>query len=214
MLRKFDTVIVLDDSSSMLGPSWTEATEALSTLADMAGRYDDDGIDIYFLNSPRFGTHIKTDEQVRALLSSVSPKGVTPIGGRLDDLLGDYLHLLESKTYEELKLIKHRNYIVITDGQATDDPATVIAAMAKRLDNGHFPQTQVGIQFIQIGNSSKAARYLRELDDDLRNKYNIRDMVDTTEHHGQLTGEYLIKALIGGINRRVDNHGGSAVIYQ
>ncbi len=75
MLRKFDTVIVLDDSSSMLGPSWTEvrdilvggnifkdsfqATEALSTLADMAGRYDDDGIDIYFLNSPRFGTHIK-----------------------------------------------------------------------------------------------------------------------------------------------------------
>ncbi|KAK0490485.1 hypothetical protein IW261DRAFT_16118 [Armillaria novae-zelandiae] len=154
----------------------------------MAGRYDEDGIDIYFLNNPKFGRHIKTDEQVRALLSSVSPRGVTPIGGR------------------------HRNYIVITDGQATDDPATVIAAMAKRLDNGNFPQTQVGIQFIQIGNSSKAARYLRELDDDLRNKYNIRDMVDTTEHHGQLTGEYLIKALIGGINRRVDNHGGSAVI--
>ncbi|PBK73158.1 hypothetical protein ARMSODRAFT_953639 [Armillaria solidipes] len=212
MLRKFDTVIVLDDSSSMLGPSWTEATEALSNLADMAGRYDDDGIDIYFLNDPKFGRNIKTDEQVRALLSSVSPKGVTPIGGRLDDLLGDYLHLLESKTYEELKHIKHRNYIVITDGQATDDPATVIAAMAKRLDNGNFPQTQVGIQFIQIGKSSKAARYLRELDDDLRNKFNIRDMVDTTEHHGQLTGEYLIKALIGGINRRVDNHGGSAVI--
>ncbi len=62
---------------------------------------------------------LQTDEQVRALLSSVSPKGVTPIGGRLDDLLGDYLHLLESKTYEELKLIKHRNYIVITDGQAS-----------------------------------------------------------------------------------------------
>ncbi|KAK0482328.1 hypothetical protein IW261DRAFT_1417913 [Armillaria novae-zelandiae] len=39
-----------------------------------------------------------------------------------------------------------------------------------------------------------------------------QDMVDTTEHHGQLTGEYLIKALIGGINRRVDNHGG-AVVY-
>ncbi|PBK73162.1 hypothetical protein ARMSODRAFT_881039, partial [Armillaria solidipes] len=71
---------------------------------------------------------------------------------------------------------------------------------------------QVSIQFIQIDKSSKAARYLRGLDNDLRNKFNSRDMVDTTEHHGQLTGEYLIKALIGGINRRVDNHGGSAVI--
>ncbi|KAK0467794.1 uncharacterized protein EV420DRAFT_1616619 [Desarmillaria tabescens] len=212
MLRKFDTVIVLDDSSSMYGPSWTEATEALSALANMAGRYDDDGIDIYFLNSPQSGRNIKTDEEVRTLLSSVRPKGVTPIGGRLDDLLGDYLHLLESKTYEELKQIKHRNYIVITDGQATDDPATVIASVAQRLDRGYFPQTQVGIQFIQIGNSSKSARYLRELDDDLRNQYGIRDMVDTTEHHGQLTGEYLIKALIGGINRRVDNHGAKSVI--
>ncbi|KAG7446032.1 uncharacterized protein BT62DRAFT_895366, partial [Guyanagaster necrorhizus] len=212
MLRTFDTVIVLDDSSSMYGPSWTEATEALSALAKLAGEYDDDGIDIYFLNSPRFGRNIKTDEQVRTLLSSVRPKGVTPIGGRLDDLLGDYLHLLESKTHLELKQIKHRNYIVITDGQATDDPATVIASIAKRLDKGNFPQTQVGIQFIQIGNSSRAARYLRELDDDLHNKYDIRDMVDTTEHHGQLTAQYLIKALIGGINRRVDNHGASIVM--
>ncbi|KAK0206026.1 hypothetical protein DFS33DRAFT_1256283, partial [Desarmillaria ectypa] len=213
MLRKFDTVIVLDDSSSMSGPSWTEATAALSALADMAGRYDDDGIDIYFLNSPKSGRNIKTDEQVRTLLSSVHPKGVTPIGGRLDDLLGDYLHLLESKTYAELKQIKHRNYIVITDGQATDDPATVIASMAKRLDQGNFPQTQLGIQFVQIGNSSRAARYLRELDDDLRHKYAIRDIVDTTEHHGQLTAQYLIKALIGGINRRVDDHGAGSVIY-
>ncbi|KAK0453074.1 hypothetical protein EV421DRAFT_647874 [Armillaria borealis] len=64
MLRKFDTVIVLDDSSSMLGPSWIEATEALSNLADMAGRYDEDGIDIYFLNDPKFGRNIKTDEQM------------------------------------------------------------------------------------------------------------------------------------------------------
>jgi hypothetical protein len=71
ILRKYDTVFVVDDSSSMRGKRWEEvsldcfgelgpveltsgdnpqARHALSTLADVTTRYDTDGIDICFLN--------------------------------------------------------------------------------------------------------------------------------------------------------------------
>jgi len=78
-------------------------------------------------------------------------------------------------------------------------------AAARRLDARNFPLTQVGIQFVQIGNSFYASNFLKELDDALSGGYHIRDMVDTTPYRGgQLSGEMLTKALIGGINRRVD----------
>lgn len=75
LLRKYDTVLIVDDSGSMGysegGPGtpsrWDEvfvfqvvsllllnqsqAKEALATLAGIAGAYDADGIDIHFLNS-------------------------------------------------------------------------------------------------------------------------------------------------------------------
>jgi hypothetical protein len=79
---------------------------------------------------------------------------------------------------------------------------------ARRLDQGKFPINQVGIQFIQIGNDPSATEALRELDDDLAGKYNIRDIVDTTPYSGhQLDAQTLTKILLGGINRRVDRRG-------
>lgn len=59
-------------------------------------------------------------------------------------------------------------------GQPTDDPAPVIVQAAKRLDEGHFPLSQVGIQFVQIGSDPAAAEALREMDDDLAAANGIR----------------------------------------
>jgi hypothetical protein len=56
LLRKFNVVFIVDDSSSMMHPSidgtrWEEAGNALAAIADVASKYDVDGIDIYFLNN-------------------------------------------------------------------------------------------------------------------------------------------------------------------
>lgn len=42
-LREFDTIFVVDDSSSMLGQRWREAEAA---MAPICTQYDQDGIDI------------------------------------------------------------------------------------------------------------------------------------------------------------------------
>ncbi|KIJ56510.1 hypothetical protein M422DRAFT_150128, partial [Sphaerobolus stellatus SS14] len=75
-------------------------------------------------------------------------------------------------------------------------------------DETHCPLSQVGIQFVQIGISSKATKALQDLDDALFNKHKIRDMVDTTLYDKKaLTTESLRKILLGSINRKVDKEG-------
>ncbi|KAI0353131.1 hypothetical protein OH77DRAFT_1427924 [Trametes cingulata] len=217
-LRKYNTVIIVDDSGSMTkGDRWKEAREALAALADVASKYDTDGIDVCFLNSNKTGSNMTSGAQIRRLFDSVNPRGATPIGERLEELLLYYLEELEnakkSGGQAAVKAIKPINYIIITDGAPTDDPAVVIAAAAKRLDEGRYPLTQVGIQFVQIGDSRDATAYLQALDDELQTVYNVRDIVDTTPYlNGRLTADTIIKILLGGINRRVDKRGGQSVM--
>lgn len=45
---------------------------------------------------------------------------------------------------------------------------------AKRLDARHFPLSQIGIQFVQIGDDAKATEALKELDENLASVHGIR----------------------------------------
>jgi len=105
---------------------------------------------------------------VNRLFERVQPTGITPIGGKLEELLLTYLDKIENAKAREiagesnaLKAIKPVNYIVLTDGApsqchllsttpdlvigifAADDPEDVIVMAARRLDRGNFPITQV-----------------------------------------------------------------------
>jgi hypothetical protein len=59
-------------------------------------------------------------------------------------------------------------FIVLTDGEPTDNPKEVILTFARALQLDQWPERQVGIQFVQVGDSSYAAKALREMDDALK----------------------------------------------
>ncbi|WRT69657.1 uncharacterized protein IL334_006647 [Kwoniella shivajii] len=216
ILREYDTVFLIDDSSSMKGRRWTEARIALMGVADIAARYDQDGIDVEFLNSGKVGNGLKTGNQVMQLFETVKPSGSTPTGRRLEAILREYMNALERKGLRRNSSmfgsssnsnpnVKPMNLIVITDGAPTDDPESVIITFAKRLDKGEHPLSQIGIQFLQVGDDASAKEALQELDDGLSDKHDIRDIVDTVPYCGkELTAEMIVKTLIGGINRRMD----------
>ncbi|KAH8834168.1 hypothetical protein DL96DRAFT_483864 [Flagelloscypha sp. PMI_526] len=228
-LKDYDTVILMDDSASMWN-KWKEAGEALSSLVDVVAEYDSNGLDIYFFNDPTSKKNIRNKEEVEKLFRTVSPHFGTPMGVRIDALLKTYIQKLNQ--YPEYEMIKepegkrkwerengeliHQlrplNMIVITDGAPTDTPhnrpEAVIPRFAALLDEGDWPLMHVGIQFVQIGNDEAATEYLRVLDN---NPHGIRDIVDTTPHHGAFTKETILEALIGGINRRVDRQGAKGV---
>ncbi|GLB38867.1 putative von willebrand factor [Lyophyllum shimeji] len=204
-LKRFDTVLVVDDSASMSGSRWKQAGKALATLAAVAAKYDTDGLEIQFLNSPESRVGIVDPEAVKALFKAVRPEGATPLGTKLRALLTGYLARLDAERAGK-KTTKPVNFIVITDGVPTDGAATEEAILhaAQALDRRNARVAQVGVQFVQIGDDEGATAYLQRLDDELT-KQGVRDMVDTTlPEKGQELD--LVKILIGAVNRRVDNN--------
>ncbi|KAG9083560.1 hypothetical protein FRC06_004481 [Ceratobasidium sp. 370] len=208
-LMKYDTQFLIDDSGSMAGSRWVEARDALMGIAKEALRHDADGVEIYFLNAVQQGATVRNQDDVKRLFDSVRPGYGTPTGERLEQILTAYILRLEAAKAAgqtpSASGIKPLNLIVITDGEPSDDPESVIIAAARRLDVGQFPLAQVGIQFIQVGDDSRASKALHELDSHLGEKNDVRDIVDTRPYTGsKLTSELLIAMLLGGINRRVD----------
>ncbi|KAK7034646.1 hypothetical protein VNI00_012288 [Paramarasmius palmivorus] len=222
-LKSFDTVIILDDSGSMQGSRWKQvrgrptmlnrnwtdilqAGKALTKLAPLAAEYDDDGVELHFLNHAEVYGSLTSKSQVEEIFNSVVPFGGTPIGRKLRGLLGDYI-----ARYEKDENIKPVIFLLITDGAPTDplpdnETKRVIIEFASKLDSMNARLSQVGIQFLQVGDDDAATRFLTSLDDDLKKEHGVRDMVDTTPSEKGKSLD-VVKALLGAINRRVDNKG-------
>ncbi|KAF7875099.1 hypothetical protein EAF04_002271 [Stromatinia cepivora] len=227
LLSTFDTVLLIDDSSSMEWYSkptaWQQVFFALQTIAPIITSYDADGIDVYFMNhtskhrgnesegvAPTGYYNIQSSASVEEIWTMVDrPCGITPTGKRIKDILSPYMKRLK----KELKAgrdVKPLNLIVITDGAASDDPESEIVKIAKELDALDAPLTQVGIQFFQVGKVAEAKQALEDLDDALEHRYKIRDMVDTVTWNGRdseagLSGEGIVKAVLGSVIKRLDH---------
>ncbi|GAA5819945.1 hypothetical protein JCM11251_005421 [Rhodosporidiobolus azoricus] len=208
-LAKHDTCFLVDDSGSM-EMFWDEQlAPALAAVVRFAAAYDDDGIEICFFNSRERKTSRSADE-ILSVFHHVRPKYTTPTADAMRRVLEPYMQSFENwhanGKAKGVSRPKPLNLIVLTDGAPDKDqnPEDVIVATAKRLDGLRAPPFQVGISFVQIGSYTEAAEHLRSLDDDLKEKHQIRDMVDTTLFSGATNADYLLKALLGGINRSID----------
>lgn len=207
-LTSFDTVFLIDDSGSMAGRSWRETAKALEAITPICVAHDADGIDIYFLNEKdnAWYHNIKSAATVSEIFSAVRPRGGTPTGQRLNQILKPYLTRLTANT----ETTKPLNIIVITDGEPSDDVESPIINAAKKLDKMDAPAWQVGIQFFQVGREPGAREHLRQLDDDLEEIAGgeLRDIVDTVPWMGEgdqeLNSEGILKVVLGSVNRRLD----------
>ncbi|EFP85885.1 uncharacterized protein PGTG_11641 [Puccinia graminis f. sp. tritici CRL 75-36-700-3] len=133
---------------------WNEAAVAVAGLADTLVKYDSDGIDVYFMNSDEHLCNATSAAEVTQLFRTVQPVGQK-----------------EARATNRAP-IKPLNLIVITNGEG-DDPDTLAHALAgfsDRLDLGRFPLTQLGVQFVQIGDERDATRFLQALDNELKSE--------------------------------------------
>mgnify|MGYP002715251833 CR=1 FL=1 len=113
LLREYDTIFIIDDSASMevnempdgsIGPSrWEEARDALCGVVETASKYDDDGIDVHFINDSRSLVGCREPQEVFKLFANVTPNGATPTGSRLELLLLDYLDKIEIASEQNKK---------------------------------------------------------------------------------------------------------------
>lgn len=199
-LSQFDTVFVVDDTGSMqlqansketfnaqTKSRWDILTKALQYIANIATMYDKDGLDINFLISTTLNRkNVRTGEEILDLLKKVNLSksvGGTFMNPPLAELIGPHLaqyrqHFNRKVANRETTPPKPLNIIVLTDGKADDEKALtrLLVRTGKQLDDMFAPDSQIGIQFLQVGDDQDAATFLDHLDNELEDEHEIRDV--------------------------------------
>ncbi|KAH9949241.1 hypothetical protein B0H21DRAFT_729151 [Amylocystis lapponica] len=205
-LHQYDTIFLVDDSSSMgTDQRWPEARAALLSIVEKAIDINAKGISLYFFNSHQSidlrGGNLKKSD-VSAVFDRVQPFNGTPMGERIYEHLGRRIDLLDNAAgTPQYKDIKPLDLIVLTDGKPTDAASfelkKVLLNAAARLRRGiqkHHPNA-VNVRFVQVGqdpHSRAAMEALVNLD--------TGHMMDTIAYEGEgsLTPDKLRRILISG----------------
>ena len=112
ILKNYNILLLIDDSGSMntllndypnFSSRWGKVKQLVNSIIDIGTIYNENGIDIYFLNRPKI-LNIKTKEQVHYIFD-ILPTGETPLTKRFNQILNDY------KNNNKQLLI-----IILTDG--------------------------------------------------------------------------------------------------
>lgn len=157
-----------DDSGSMSFEENGERIKDLKMILDRVAHatalFDDDGIQIRFMNDPNENYNgIKDGRQVEQLVDNHRYSGLTPLGTELRKKVIDKILVpgLRSNMRKPLLII------TITDGQpAGENKDTVEQTIQYAVDQaqkaGH-PKA-VSFMFAQVGNDQKATEFLASLD--------------------------------------------------
>lgn len=143
-------------------------TRTLAKVATAATLFDDDGIEVRFLNAPIEGNRITSDDGAVNLLSQIQYQGPCALGSALDFKVLQPLVLGPARTNS---LHKPKLIIVITGGTGVhfaENPDTVrqvIDRAAQELMRGPGADA-ISFEFCLIGNDRQAEQWLSNLDAD------------------------------------------------
>lgn len=160
-LSRLDFIIIVDHSGSMNTPStrmggktrYEEVQETVILAAQIAEKYDDDGLTlIHFSNKATVTDGVKAAD-VAAAFGKFSPSGSTALDLALIEA--------EKKARDSKKEVV---VLVFTDGEANDPDAVIKAINAAGKE---FGRPRIGFTFIQVGTDSNAKKFLDRLDNEL-----------------------------------------------
>lgn len=150
----------------------------LARVAYAASLFDEDGINVRFMNSLRqkfhlggdqySDDHIKSQEHVERLMKDVSFSGLTPLGTQLRSKVIEPFVVGPARKNELQKPVL---IITITDGQPAGEPQGALFdairyASTELSRNPRYGQGAVSFEFAQVGDDLKARDFLGKLDSD------------------------------------------------
>ncbi|ODQ63531.1 hypothetical protein NADFUDRAFT_7499, partial [Nadsonia fulvescens var. elongata DSM 6958] len=216
-LALYDIVLFVDDSGSM---AFEENGERIDDLKLIVGRiayaaslFDNDGIQVVFLNNQQGGNHITNDHQANELIANTKFHGLTPLG---TNLMSKVIQPRITGPVQSGCLNKPVLVITITDGQPQGESDGTIFRTIKQakdiVSSSRYGPGALAFQFAQVGNDMKAREFLAQLDKD----NNVGHLVDCTSTFEIEQDEmaklgvdltpttWLVKLLLGSIDRSYD----------
>ncbi|KAF2653836.1 hypothetical protein K491DRAFT_694372 [Lophiostoma macrostomum CBS 122681] len=230
-LALYDIVIYIDDSGSMAfeeqGSRIDDLKVILERVSFAATLFDTDGISVRFMNTDisqlrssrgqPLQDAVASEQDVKAIISGVNFKGLTPLGTSLKNKVIDPIVLGRAQSGQLQKPVL---VITVTDGTpAGEDKGTVQNTIRFAFDTlqQRFPQYGRGalaLEFAQVGNDKKATAFLGELDEDpsigpmvdcTSNFENEQDEMSRANPPVNLTPDlWIVKLLLGAIDSSYD----------
>jgi Mg-chelatase subunit ChlD len=170
-LSEYDFIVVIDTSGSMSSPvkagssrtRWEAMQESVSVFVRDIEKFDSDGIDVVQLGGSVRSWPGVTSAKVTDLFGTLRPMGSTPLAEALTEAVK-----LAGKSD------KKDFIIVFTDGVPDDQAAA--AKVIRDASQKQETDDALTILFVQVGDDSAAAAYLKGLDDNLKGaKFDIVD---------------------------------------
>ena len=206
ILDDFDIVFLFDDSGSMKTPitgssktRWDELKEVANICFEISTIFDDDGIDIYFLNRVPL-LNVSNPETLNYILNE-DPYGRTPLTKKCNEIFEKH-----SSCLKPLLLV------IATDGIPTDNAGHAdIKSFEKCMKDKNHSKTYVS--FLACSDSDDDVGYLNRLDRVVPN-------VDTLDdYHSELKevkkaqgskfkyslGDHTVRLLLGPICPELDS---------
>lgn len=205
LLKDFEIVLLIDDSCSMNTPlsdgsghstRWEELKSVVNIVISITSIYDQDGIDIYFLNREN-KTNIKSLEQVSTILED-TPEGLTPLTENLSVILDTY--------QDSLKPVL---IVIATDGVPYNGICDLENFRQLLIQKDH---SKFFVSFLACSDQEKDIGYLNELDFivpnvDTLDDYNSerKEVLDAQGKDFSYTfGDHVVRLLLGPICEELD----------
>ena len=212
-LQGYEMVFIADDSGSMTMSSvpkgsrvlgkdeptrWDELCGTLQMAVELAACFDDDGVDIFFLNRPALRNVKSRDDVFLQQALSTPPFGGTP----LTEVLQTVLHEYGQQTEKPVLVV------IATDGVPNGGPNKFKNVIRGALRKG-FGETQFKFQVLACTDDEAAIGWLNEFDTlfqevDVTDDYysEKKEVVAAGRCHDFKRADWIIKALLGPISTK------------
>eukprot|EP00878_Enallax_costatus_P001729 GHUV01001885.1.p1 GENE.GHUV01001885.1~~GHUV01001885.1.p1 ORF type:complete len:469 (+),score=162.03 GHUV01001885.1:143-1549(+) len=210
-LALYDIIIYADDSGSMESENGERIDDLkliMGKVAEVATLFDEDGIEVRFINSNKQGNGIRNAVDASRLLADLEYRWDTKLATFMEE------KILKPMAYEK-QLNKPLLIITITDGEPSDKPKDKIIQTiidAKNRLSGTYGPGAVAFQFAQVGKDQEAQEFLAKLD----NHPQVGKLIDCTSYYELESAEYaakgitlsveawLVKLMVGAIDPEYD----------
>ncbi|CAF2500643.1 unnamed protein product [Rotaria sp. Silwood2] len=209
ILKDFEIVLLCDDSGSMKTPvddgrqtRWEELCASAKIVLEVGTIFDENGVDLCFLNRRSF-YRIKEPREVEQAFS-VSPSGYTP----LVTALRSVLQMPASRRGYDKKLL----IFIVTDGEPTDEEGNPNRADLEHIMRNERNSDTTHVMFLLCTDEPACVDYLRQWDQTMKNvdvtddfrtqKAKIRQYLGA--NYSFSFGDYIVKALIGAVDPEID----------
>lgn len=216
-LKEYDIIIIADDSGSMRlkdegmkETRWEELRSTLKLVVSLGSCFDEDGLDIYFLNRDKVeGVKSADDDNLRKSFLDL-PRGSTPLSKVLNQVVKDREAQVREKPALKEKPVL---LMIFTDGRPDDTPEVFGSNLSKVLKK-QSTKLEFRCQLFACTGKDADIQWARDLDDQLDELdftddfLTVKKEMDKIGAYTSFTmGDWCLKAMLGAIDPLFDDPG-------